>query len=174
MLCEYRLFQPCFKFFFRDSEIGSMKNKTESLESCQTKCQSFDRSVPNFAELKMADFEDLVDDCEFIRRNFSASYKGYYETRQLCDFEIDIQYNYSSLSWMVTFSRHHKLVKSNKLSCWNRFKDGKSNHDLLNLPWKNVTDASQPYPFENNILSIWHRPDYSGEISKSYQIRRYN
>ena len=110
-------------------------------------------SVLNFAELMMADFEDLEADCEFIRRNFSASYKGYYQTWQLCDFEIDIQYNYSSLSWIVTFSRRHKLVTSNTCNSlrWNRCKDGKSDHDILNLPWKNITDASQPYPFENNI-----------------------
>ena len=40
MLCEYKLFQPCFRFSIRDFEMGMTKNKTLSPQSCREKCQS--------------------------------------------------------------------------------------------------------------------------------------
>ena len=137
MLCEYKLFKPCFRFSIRDFEMGMTKNKTLSPQSCREKCQSqglnesyishceslifqqsfsfclsFGRSMPNFSQLKTANFSHLVHECKYISTNLSIDYEGYYEDRPLCDFQIDLTYDFTTYSWIATASNDHQFSHS--------------------------------------------------------------
>ena len=131
--------------------------------SCFLAPRSFGRSVPNYSELKLADFGNLVADCELIKRNVSASYKGYYQTRPLCDFEIDIQYNYSSLSWIATFSRHQKLSNNVKLSLVYRVEIVVKTGKIATSSWT-CHGETQQTNHKHIRLKIMYYPSGTGQI----------
>ena len=68
--------------------------------------------MPSFSQLKTADLSHLVDECKYIFTNLSVDYEGYYEDRPLCDFQIDMTYNFTSYSWIATASNDHQFSNS--------------------------------------------------------------
>ena len=58
--------------------------------------------MPNYSELMKADLNQLAYDCEHIATNFTLDYNGHYRSRPLCDFEVDVKYNFATFTWIGT------------------------------------------------------------------------